>query len=59
MLGEGNRTRIPSVTGGFGYLESPSPGSAGLGSLAGVGGLGSGAGLINSEATDITSYWGI
>lgn len=55
MIGEGNKMSTFSVTGGFGE----SPGLSGLGSLAGIGGLGSRAGLISSEATDITTYWGI
>jgi hypothetical protein len=52
-----NGTRSFSATSGLGYLESP--GLAGIGTLAGLDGLGSGAGLISSEATVITTYWGI
>ena len=57
IIGGVNGTRPFSILSGFGYLESP--GQAGLGSLAGLGGLGSGAGLISSEPTDTTTYWGI
>ena len=52
MIGEGNTL---STTGGFGE----SPGLGGLGGLAGVDRFGSRAGLIGSEATDITTYWDI
>jgi hypothetical protein len=57
IIGGANGTRPSSIISGVGYLESPA--QAGLGSLAGLNVLGSGAGLINSEAIDITTYWGI